>query len=118
MGLVSRYSKVFGSSLVKEGESLYALKTLSPHENRDDLFSGEVWQGNDCFEFELKVKNKAVETYCSCQDLSNRPCSHLWAAILWAEQFKAFKKGAGRGVRFAGTAAAEEQNNVTAAPNI
>ncbi|MCH2205648.1 MAG: SNF2 family helicase [Lentisphaerales bacterium] len=97
---------------------MYALKTLSPHENRDDLFSGEVWQGNDCFEFELKVKNKAVETYCSCQDLSNRPCSHLWAAILWAEQFKAFKKGAGRGVRFAGTAAAEEQNNVTAAPNI
>ena len=117
MGLVSRYSKVFGSSLINEGEELFALNTLYVHENRDNLFSGEVWENDDCFEFELKLKDKSVRTFCSCQNQENKPCKHLWAAILWAEKYKTFKKGAGRGVRFAGTAAANQVNNAKPALN-
>ncbi|MCM8537736.1 MAG: SNF2 family helicase [Lentisphaeraceae bacterium] len=108
MGLVSRYNKVFGSSLCKEGEQLYAQKTLNPYDSRDDFFAGEVWNDQECFEFEFNLKSTTVSTYCSCQKSKNKPCAHLWAAILWAEDQEVFKKGAGRGVRFAGTAAAEK----------
>ena len=93
--------------MISEGEELFGLNSLSVNGSSDHFLEGEMWVNDECFGFELKVVDNSVHTFCDCEGQKNKPCSHLWTAILWADKFKAFKKGAGRG-RFAGTAASQQ----------
>ena len=111
MGLESRYRESFSKSIREKGEQLVMSNRVSVYEGGSDRFCCEV-QDDDLYDAQLHCKDKQVTMICDCTNVKNKPCSHLWAALLIAERSNQFKDGAKRGVRLALTAAALRNENV------
>jgi superfamily II DNA or RNA helicase len=108
MGLESRYKELFGRSIRTEGQLLFEKNAVSIYDGAQDHFACEVSSEEDLHDSQFKCIDKTVEMYCDCTGVKNKPCAHLWAAILTAEKFEVFKDGAKRGVRLANTAASQQ----------
>ncbi|NQZ57697.1 MAG: SNF2 helicase associated domain-containing protein, partial [Lentisphaeraceae bacterium] len=115
MGLISRYKAAFGKTLQHEGEELFNAQAVSIFEGGDEHLVCEIRTSDTCFEVELQVKNAQTHILCECNNLADKPCAHIWAAIVAAENYNVFKDGHKRGVRLAGTAAARASKSTSVA---
>ena len=116
MGLESRYKDSFSKSQKEKGSELYTKKAVSYIQGNDNSVNAEVSAGSECYEVLLKCTDKELKIFCDCHSVHNKPCEHIWASLLAAENLFLLKDGAKRGVRLSGTAASKNRKHKNTPP--